>query len=235
MDSETDLLITKIHKNGYWRVVIAPTRYERRRIPSLQRCRDIVEASAVHLRGWDYPHVNQGNLRNRESWVESWVDWQYGHLEYWRFYQSGQFVHHFAMREDYEESSSQLRGLDFLNTLFSMTEIFEFAARLAAKDVLKPGATMAITLHGTNDRRVISWDRGRYVRDSAAIDPEIKFEEEFSAQMLLINASHLAVDATEYVLDRFNSTISAGLLLEEQSKFLERRLDSRAPNHESSV
>jgi hypothetical protein len=224
MDSETERLLTKIHDKGYWRVAIVPARYERQRIPSLSKCQEIVEAASVRLRGWDYPHIDR-NVRNRQSWVESWIDWIHGHLEYWRFYQSGQFVHHFAMREDYEDSSADVRGLDFLNSLYTFTEIFEFAARLAAREALTSGATISVTLHGTNGRRIISWDRRRHLfHDYVAADREITFDGEFSEQMLLANAAHMALDATRHVLERFNSPVPSGLI-DEQTKFLERRLD----------
>ncbi len=93
--------LDKIHSTGYWRVHIRPTQFETTRVESLARCHEILGDSSVRLRGWDYPHLGHRELANGEDWVESGADFR-GHVEYWRFYQSGQFVHHFAFEEDYE-------------------------------------------------------------------------------------------------------------------------------------
>jgi len=130
------------------------------------------------------------------------------------------------MREDYEESSRASRGLDFINTLYTFTEILEFAARLASRNVLHPGADITVTLHGTEGRRIISWDPRRRMFDFyIAADPEISFAKEVGADSLLGEAGDIALDATEYVFERFNSSdVPRTLLAEEQSKLLERRL-----------
>jgi len=226
MNSDRSALLDKIHANGYWRVNIRPTRFEENRIPSLSECRRIVEASRVVLRGWDYPHVRPERIVNGNDWIESSVDWQHGHIEYWRLFQSGQFVHHSAMREDYEETSRAKHGLDFLNTLYTITEIFEFSARIAAQTVLTPEAIIEFELHGTADRRIFSWDPGRYFSmDYVCRIEAISHSDQWPDEVLLGRAAELALDATVYVLERFNWTeVPRGLLAEEQRKFLGRRM-----------
>src|ERR1700693_4619104 len=85
----------------HWRVNVRPATYKAERIPSLSSCFDIVRKTKVSLRGWDYPHLSnrtneQGIGRN---WVAAWSDF-WGHLEYWRFYQSGQFMPLLGVREN---------------------------------------------------------------------------------------------------------------------------------------
>jgi hypothetical protein len=162
VSSERERVLEKIHSRGYWRVVIRPDRYEEARIPSLSACRELVEKARVALRGWDYPYMSPQGPKAGQNWIEEVVDWQYGHIEFWRVYQTGQFVHHFAMREDYEASSQDVKGLDFINTVFTFTEMFEFAARLAARGVLSPRAGFDVGLHNCDGRRIISWERGRF-------------------------------------------------------------------------
>jgi hypothetical protein len=222
--SESDLL-EKIHSRGYWRVLIRPTRHLENRFPSLSECRRILEESVVRLRGWDYPHIHDEHIVNRQNWIESGVDWEYGHIEYWRFYQSAQFIHHFAMREEYEAASRDAKGLDFINTVYTFTEIFEFAARLAAKDLLSPSAEIGVELHGCDGRRIISWDRGRYVRDHVSSEPVISVSQVVSDRTLLTESARLAIDASMFVFERFNwMDAPRGILGEEQAKLLDRRL-----------
>ena len=55
---ETERVLTTIHETGYWRVILYPSTFEPRRISTLSKCWNVVRESAVSLRGWDYPHVD---------------------------------------------------------------------------------------------------------------------------------------------------------------------------------
>jgi hypothetical protein len=224
MASEETPLLAKIHAKGYWRVLVRPTKYVENRIPTLSDCRRNVEESTVRLRGWDYPHIK--DVTNGQNWIESAEDWLHGHIEYWRYYQTGQFVHHFAMNEDYEESSKARHGLDFINTLYRFTEIFEFAARLAARGLLSPGVTVRVELHNCEGRELFSWDPGRFiVSNHRSNTPAIEYKATTTDSQLLGHGGQRALDGTIYVLERFNwNNVPRGILAEEQAKFLERRL-----------
>lgn len=226
MASEQPAILAKIHAAGYWRVVLRPTQYAERRIPTLGDCQKVIEEARVRLRGWDYPHIDRDGMVNRQHWVESTTDRQHGHIEYWRLHQSGQFVHHFAMREDYEETSKDRHGLDFLNTLYTFTEILEFAARLTSREVFSSGAEVRVELHGCEDRRVISWGNERELSgDYVSAEADIGFAATLSEAALLGQAAKIAMDGTVHVLERFNWVeIPHAVLAEEQAKLLERRL-----------
>lgn len=43
--------LARIHETAYWRVVLHPTEYDPRRLPTLETCRETVEAANVRLRG----------------------------------------------------------------------------------------------------------------------------------------------------------------------------------------
>ena len=239
-DSSTQELLQKIHEEGYWRVIIRPTEFSPTRIPSLSRCREIVRASVVRLRGWDYPHWDDAKIRNMQDWIEGDEneDWNH-HIEYWRYYQSGQFVHHFNMREDCDvghgeekltpRSPSKERFLDIMSSLYTITEIYEFAARLAYQGALSPGAEVMLSLNRTQGRVLkwayrqnISW--GKYGNYVSCTEP-ITWQHDCSAKDLLACSADLALDAAVGVFERFNwSTPPRDLLAEDQRKFIERRL-----------
>jgi hypothetical protein len=142
------------------RVIIRPGEHQEERL-ALRDLRGIVERTRVQLRGWDFPHLSsrENEWGRGSTWIESWSSF-FGHLEYWRMYQSGQFLHLSGIRETIEEAwDRQLRLVasfltnnegevagffDFINFVYSMTEVFEFAARLCQAEVYPKGS---VTVH----------------------------------------------------------------------------------------
>jgi hypothetical protein len=56
--------------------------------------------------GWDYPHVDHHNeVARGADWVGQECQLE-DELEVWRLYQSGQFVHYFAMADEWRDLSS---------------------------------------------------------------------------------------------------------------------------------
>jgi len=96
----------KIKSKGYWKIVIRPSTFVEKRILSLKECVDIIRDNKVLLRGWDYPHYDLSkNPPPGENYVEQFFCWEdYGHLEAWRYFQSGQFAHYLAVWEDWNKS-----------------------------------------------------------------------------------------------------------------------------------
>lgn len=151
----------------HWRVNFRPEAYTEEAISSLGQCFQIIEKNRVRLRGWDYPHLSNRNEERDQgtNWIASWSSFM-GHLEYWRFYQSTQFLHVFSIREATEEgwreklklqTASHLSHmkkinwdkvpgfLSLQNFIFCVTEIVEFAARLCQAEVYK--GKLGITIH----------------------------------------------------------------------------------------
>jgi hypothetical protein len=98
--TDTESLPVPVLDYPHWRVTIRPADYSPELIQTLRSCFDVVEKCKVSLRGWDYPHLSRRpNERGQgENWVASWSTFM-GHVEYWRLYQSGQFLSLFAVRE----------------------------------------------------------------------------------------------------------------------------------------
>jgi hypothetical protein len=154
----------------HWEVIIHPTKYESELIDSLKACFDLVEQTKVRLRGWDFPHLShlpQERLRGNDS-VGSWALFL-GEVEYWRLYQTGQFIHLHALEEaistEWRERTREMTRnslshrsdidwskvpgfISYLNCLYRLTEIFEFAARFCEKGVWKGSLSLSIHLKG---------------------------------------------------------------------------------------
>ena len=157
-------------------------------------------------------------------------------IELWRFYQSGQFVHQFAVTEDREDSwfmngargpgaiAQGPRTLSFLNVLYTLTEILEFSRRLAHSQILSPAASIRIELRGMKGRKLTAPQyrrlSGSYVSDSKTIC----WERTSEAAALIATAPNIALDATVHVLERFKWTDPPRRILEEeQRRFYEKR------------
>jgi hypothetical protein len=164
------LLPVAVLETPHWRVNFRSETYNPELIPSLEKCFQIIEQTKLSLRGWDYPHLSgRPNERGRGSnWVASWSDFGCRN-EYWRLYQSGQFIHLFSIEEatnpDWrkelqamskshlgwgslkEQDWSAVPGfISIRNFLYTVTEIFEFAARLCEKGIYGETFTISIEL-----------------------------------------------------------------------------------------
>src|SRR5438477_12026082 len=95
----------------HWRVNMRPLPFEPERIPSLSAGFELIQSTKLSLRGWDYPHLSHKPHQRGtgKSWIAAWSDFM-NHVEYWRFYQSGQFLHLAAVREVEPQWRAQLRN-----------------------------------------------------------------------------------------------------------------------------
>jgi hypothetical protein len=229
--SEVRKLIEKIDLTGYWRVVIRPTTFEETRIP-LPKCKDYLAECAVLLRGWDYPHVAEAEIHAGQDFIECLTDWKI-HIEFCRLYQSGQFYHRFAMREDYKwdgfeseakrKPRSEPRFLSVLSTLYSFTEIFEFATRLASKGALGSNAAIDVGLYGLAGRTLDN-RKTHLSGDYTCSAPELHFKKTCAAEDLIENSAALARQGCVDLFHRFGwLKLGVDAFIEEQKKLLEKR------------
>lgn len=237
-------IISKIKQFGYWRVIIRPTKYNDNLIPSLGECKKIIADSQVSLRGWNYPHIDLSGINaSSNNSVHSMCDWPSGPMyEYWRLYQTGQFIHYFAMREDLritEEKKKEFqlecgptkvdKFLSILSTLYSVTEIFEFAARLFSTIGEVDFVEVIIELHGTNRRMLVFWGNFMRFTNRAYIneflDGIIKIDKTISKNELINRSSDIALDVAIEIFKKFNwDGVNKQIFVEDQKKLLERRL-----------
>lgn len=230
----------EIEQRGYWKVRILPTKERQDRF-DLPQLRELAKLCIVRLRGWDYPHWNHKNTRNFGQYLESYCQFM-DHREIWRFYKSGQFIHYFSMWEDWidQERVQEMarwytheptidkdrRGLSILSTIYSLTEIYEFAARLASKDVLGPEARIRIELFNLRNRQLFFFDTGRYLNLGYVSQEEhVAFENVLKKEDLASLTSELALNKFVELAHVFQwKEPPTNVFREEQKKFLEKRL-----------
>lgn len=235
----------EIHKRikgaPHWRVTIRPSLFDAQLIPSLPDCWKIVEPCAVSLRGWDYPHVDRSARANVEEGIASWCDFM-DHHEYWRFFQSGQFAHVFSFREDGRKDAmptalsktvvevpmgEEPSGcLDVVETLFRLTEIYEFASRLSQKMSLQGSISISVELLQVKSRILTVLDfRRAWWGYYPSEEDNLKHTKEVPVAELIGNSPELALDAAIWVFHRFQwNDPNRTVLQNDQQKLLTRTL-----------
>ncbi len=237
-------LLEDIRSGPHIRVNIRPLKFDKTLTGSIGETQRIIEVARVMFRGWDYPHVDVENRASTGDYVHNWVD--YAHFrEYWRFYRSGQFVHLFAFREDgYREQCERDAGiqgvwpeeglsvtgyLGVIATIYLITEIHEFAARLARGAGFRGGAWVSIALRDVGGRLLyLGGDPTRiFTGCYPAAEDQVTWERSHALDELLGNAAGLAVDACEYVLNGFgwHPTNLREFIAHEQQKLLAKQAD----------
>jgi hypothetical protein len=118
-------------------------------------------SSAVSLRGWNFPHINERDSSNFNEGFQSTTDWKnssFGrHVEVVRGYRSGLFVWRSTLWEEQASEFSGAKVLCFLAAIFSVTEWMIFTQRYY-EPVLRidESIELDLTLHGSMNRALVS-------------------------------------------------------------------------------
>jgi hypothetical protein len=156
-------IISKIKSRGYWEVQIKPTSLDPNRIETRGKCKEIIEKLAVKYGGRQYPRCSPGNeARKSAVYIVHAFDSR-DTIEFWQYYLTGKFVHYFGMWEDWQDWEATSQGasespkkLHVCGTVWRLAAIYEFASKLAAKNLLGEECTISVTLHGTKERALWS-------------------------------------------------------------------------------
>lgn len=220
-------LLHAIRGRGHWRVRIVPeSAGQRFKLPS--DCRDAIAASAVLLRGWDYPHVP---IRNDEfhcqapvqdGW-EGMVDWD-RHRELWRLTRSGQFIHYLALWEDHSPEFSQSRILAVSNAVFTLLEVVEFARRLTGAAEYGTSMELEIDLVDVKDRGLKMLDPRRMLdREYTTAETAIELRKALPLPLAQSDARSAARDLAIELFEMFQLELSLHIIDDIQGELVERR------------
>jgi hypothetical protein len=239
-------LIEKIKENGYWKVIIRPDEFEAKLIDDRESASKIIENNAISLRGWSYPYIDprEGILRSGIDSVSSLCDWtEGGHFEFWKFYLNGQFVHYFSMVEDYRMKKkdkervcisfafSKLeqenpRFLSIINALYTITEIFLFAANIAKAANFGDKTEIVVELGNVDRRTLFFWDESYRMLNKpyTAIYQPITESIVVQTEDLIGNPAGLALDFAINIFKDFNwKDVNKEVFVGDQKKLIEKR------------
>lgn len=231
----------------HWRVNFRPNDYKEDLIPTLSKCFDIIEKNKLSLRGWDYPHLSRRNNEREQgnNWVASWSSFM-GHHEYWRFYQSGQFIHLFSVRESTEvEYKEKLRSdmkshrifadgeinwesvpgfFSIINFIYNITEIYEFAARLCQSEIYTNAINIQIEIKGIKGFVLTApWERAWHSYYAASQDILTR-KHEVDAEQLISASKDISLEAIVWFFERFGwLEPSKSVIRQDQEKLIKGR------------
>lgn len=231
----TNEILDKIKGRGYWHLVARPTRFVKERIPSLRDCQTIVEKQQIKLQGWYFPHIDGNELKRGEDYIETSFSFS-GMNEAWRFYQSGQFAFFRGLYEDWlndniivpDSIKSTIKastGLDVLATLYELSQIYEFVARLAQLGIFDDSLYVMIKLVNNAERRLFFWPgTGRHLSLRYMFQaPELARESTFNVTSFVAQSHELAYQHFAWIMERFGFYASEGVFRRDQERFFEGR------------
>lgn len=240
----TETLPVPVLEHPHWRVNFRPAVYDPSRVRNLADCLAVLYKTRVQLRGWDFPHISDSDLNYGDTWIAGWSDFMQ-HFEYWRFYQSAQFLYLGSVAEVTETAWAAklratmkgwagLRGIDietvpgFLsltNFIYSLTEYFEFAARLAQAQIYVEPITIAVSLKGVAGFMLAADENRRWTSDYIARQPELNYIETFSPADLIASSANHALECALWFFERFGwLKPNVDLIRTDQQKLLTGRL-----------
>ena len=195
----------------------------------------IVEASQVRSNGWEYPVTGHEIRKSGQNWVVAVRTHQLD-VEAWRFSQKGLFVHMFPIWDDLQQRGRQAQSwpwdlpkgfipqhfLDIDVAIRTLTHVFRFAASLAEKafDLGDGTVEISISLTGTRDRVLATWDDIRRLRECyRATEPTLEYTWRCARDDLRRAPDELRQAAALWFFERFGwHDVSAESLLRIQSR-----------------
>ena len=224
---DTQRLLAAIRSVGYWRVRLVPESAEQRfELPS--DCGDAVARSAVHLRGWDYPHVAIKNdefhyqAPVRDGW-EGMVAWE-RHRELWRLMRSGQFIHYMALWEDIAPEFKEERVLSVESAVFTLIEILEFSRRLTGTAEYGTSVALEIELADVKARGLRMVDPVRMLGgDYTTAESSIELHRALPLPLTHARARSTARELAIELFDMFQLRLAARIIDDIQDELIERR------------
>jgi hypothetical protein len=223
----------RIEAMGHWRVWVRPTAFETARFQDLADCRFFALSNSVSNGGWHYPPAHDQLIVDGSEWIESEIDLP-PHLETWTLFRSGQFLYRLAFAEEFLGTEAwpthpqffvpgeRKRYLNILRTLMIVTCVYEFAARMANKQLLDPSALLSVELHGVDGRELTYMTpKHRLDQEYWSRNDSIQIERSVDAEELMSRARELALDVALEIFRKFGwSNPPVSLFAEEQARML---------------
>ena len=226
-------LLEMIRSRGYWKAIVRPTAFVERRVEQRSDLLPILEKNSVEIKGWGFPHID------RVLAMDEGLDWigqelvKNHILEFWRFYQSGQFIHYFGMPEDWTARPSPwLQSADGVprvmlevgDVVLRFTEIFEFAARLAFTDAWNEGIHIEVVVDNIENHflQLPELGSGKVTSIHQAGAPKMQYAKDLSREELIATAGELSLDPALQLFSCFGWKPGIGVIRDLQTERLRR-------------
>lgn len=226
----------KLDAVGNIKVIFEPSFYKDGLIKK-KDLQEVLQKTAVSLRGWSFPHIPQQDKDGSKkpysigNGVEFYTSWD-KFIEIFRLYQSGQFLGKFAL---YEDTIGELRGnklepgkyLDFLSTIYKMTEIVLFIKNLIENTGIE-GGNLTIEINKTRDRELESiFSQNIFSFNAGYICgmEQVVVRANFKKEQIMVDPLKISRELTKGIFDDFNWRNYSDQMIEtHQENLLNRRI-----------
>jgi hypothetical protein len=237
--------VRELLDDAYWRITVSPLKYERQRV-SYENLRSVLDKAQVRLRGWYFPYLSNkpDEVVQGVNYYGTWCT--FANYEYWRFYESAQLVHFHGVREQveqgYKEQIDQIsrrsldwlkpdwatvRGfIDIINFLYTVSEVFVFAGRLASALEIDETMHIEIALKNINGfvLGVSDPSRAWHAFHQWKGGDDLAKTWDIEANELSIDPATSSLDAVEWFFHRFGWTdVNKQALRDAQSAFFKKQ------------
>ena len=224
--------VDKIRSRGHWEVVIRPESFDEARVP-YEELDAVLERAVVRFRGWPVPFMDfRQPLERGDDWIGQDIDAEMvSHYEAWRFFTSGQFNHLRAVSADWREGKEATHVpagfssvVEVWEILFYLTEVFEFAARLALSPAGGDSMRIEATLNGVANRGLVVGQQGRapFIEPYRTTAPSIARATTLRREQLVGNPRALAVTMARDFFIRFGWKPAEDQLAQHQLELTDR-------------
>lgn len=218
-------VLDRIHKKGYWRILFRPLEFHVALLHGKGQCEMVFEQAQVRNDRRAYPLAKPRRDLEGKDWIAGESDCP-PFIEYWRFYESGQFVYHLAMEEEHmpfhPQFPSQADKLNVPKSIEILTDMVEFAARLSYHGALTPAASLSFGLHGA-EKRVLIWPNRATQSEFRFRDERVQLARQLEAEGLTGRSKEIALDLAVELFAKAGWNAERSLLSEEQDRHISRR------------
>ena len=187
----------------------------------------------MEIKGRSFPHIGPVmTLDDGPDWIGQELARDHI-LEFWWFYQSGQFIHYFGMPEDWGARSSLWLPspdgiprvtLDVGDVVIRFTEVFEFAARLAFTETWDEGIHIEVSVDNIENHFLQLPGLGSTEVTSIpqAEVPTMQYARDLSIEELAAGAGELSLEPTLRMFSAFGWKPGIDVIRDLQTERLRR-------------
>jgi hypothetical protein len=224
--SERSAVLDRLSQIGRTDIAVRPGPYDSERIGAAA-LENVLEQQTVRMRGWPLPYLDRKLLVERHGTfigqdIEPTV---VPHLEAWRLFTSGQFLHRRALSTDMRDSpmleptDERATGAVALwDIVLYMVEVAEFAARMT-KTLAAERVGFAISLEGVSGRQLIAGDERDSVRSGLIVHRDRLTDiRELSTEQLLADVRGAGITLAQSLLGQFGLDLPDSALIDLQQR-----------------
>jgi hypothetical protein len=231
----TEGALITIKSRGYWEISFKPNAPGT--ISSTNECINLIERSKVSL-NWTFPWIPKNQAEDDRIYpadgfiqVASEIG---SRKEFWRLYQSEQFVDFKALPEDWYDIDNRFSTVAqqypsgtsltfYTSAVYLITEVYTFLERLMESKLYKEGVEVSLILHRAANRtlRVDNHERRHdFLIPKTTIAPTIQLGGNYSVEDILENSTTIATEMVLKLFDAFGFSAPPDSILIEQRRYL---------------